>query len=38
MKQIITGIMSGLLLTTMIFTIMGATQTKDDSLKTIMKE
>ena len=38
MKQIITGIMSGLLLTTMIFTIMGATQTKDDSLKTIMNE
>ena len=38
MKQIITGIISGLLFTTMIFTIMGAAQTKDDSLKTIMNE
>jgi hypothetical protein len=38
MKQIITGIISGLLFTTMIFTILGAAQTKDDSLKTIMNE
>lgn len=38
MKQIITGIITGLLFTTMIFTIMGAAQTKNDSLKTIMNE
>ena len=38
MKQIITGIISGLLFTTMIFTNMGAAQTKNDSLKTIMNE
>ncbi|MBT3947008.1 MAG: hypothetical protein HOF39_02445 [Candidatus Marinimicrobia bacterium] len=38
MKQTITGIISGILFTIMIFTVMGAAQTKDDSLKTIMND
>ncbi len=38
MKQTITGIISGILFTIMIFTVMGAAQKKDDSLKTIMND
>ena len=38
MKQTITGIISGILFTIMIFSVMGAAQTKDDSLKTIMND
>ncbi len=38
MKQTITGIISGILFTIMIFTVMGAAQTKDDSLKAIMND
>ncbi|MBC8346841.1 MAG: hypothetical protein ISR82_03135 [Candidatus Marinimicrobia bacterium] len=38
MKRTITGIITGVLFTTMIFTFMGATQTQDDSLNVIMEE
>jgi hypothetical protein len=38
MKRYISGILTGTLITTMVITFIGATQTKDDSLKTIMEE
>ena len=38
MKRYISGILTGTVITTMVITIIGATQTKDDSLVTIMEE
>ena len=38
MKRYITGLITGTLLTAMLFTFMGATQAQDDSLATIMTE
>ena len=38
MKRYISGILTGTLISAMIITFMGATQTKDDSLVTIMEE
>tara|TARA_B110000438_G_scaffold191680_1_gene183295 strand:- start:78 stop:386 length:309 start_codon:yes stop_codon:yes gene_type:complete len=38
MKRYISGILTGTVIITMIITFIGATQTKDDSLVTIMEE
>jgi len=38
MKRYITGLITGGLLTTALFTLIGATQAQDDSLVTIMEE
>ena len=38
MKRYMTGLITGVLLTTMIFIFMGTTQAQDDSLATIMTE
>ena len=38
MKRYISGILTGILITTMVITFIGATQAKDDSLVTIMEE
>ena len=38
MKRYITGLISGLIISVMILTMIGATQAQDDSLNTIIEE